>query len=186
MESGQSTAAFATLAALKRELTERKAALRLHARADRVHATLLQVDGQWEQAAKIYRQKAADKQRTPAMRIQSVLNAVRLYQRAGKLGLAREILREVVADSSLKGLHATSYCLQGELELASGGDAAVAQEFFSKAFSISFSDSLSARALYGVGRCLMVRSRSVTWVICVTLFKRSVWVRIVRRLSGIS
>ena len=156
MESGQSTAAFATLAALKRELTERKAALRLHARADRVHATLLQVDGQWEQAAKIYRQKAADKQRTPAMRIQSVLNAVRLYQRAGKLGLAREILREVVADSSLKGLHATSYCLQGEFELASGGDAAVAQEFFSRAFSISLSDSLSARALYGVGRCLMV------------------------------
>jgi len=155
MESGQSTAAFATLAALKRELSERKAAPHLHARVDRVHATLLQVDGQWEQAAKIYRQTAADKQRTPAMRIQSVLNAVRLYQHAGKLGLAGEILRGVVADSSMKGLHATSYCLQGELELASGGDAAVAQELFYRAISISFSDSLSARAQFGVGRCLM-------------------------------
>ena len=38
------------------------------------------------------------------MRSQSALNAVRLYQRADKFGLAREVLREVVADSSLKEL----------------------------------------------------------------------------------
>ena len=154
MESGQSTAAF-TLAGLKRELSGRNAAPQVHARVDGVHAALLEVGGQWEQAAKIYRQTVTDKQRAPAIRSQSALNAVRLYQRADKFGLAREVLREVVADSSMKELHATSYCLQGELDLASAGSATVAQGFFSRAISISSSDALSARAQFGVGRCLM-------------------------------
>ena len=155
MESGQSTAAFATLAGLKRELSGRNAAPQVHARVDGVHAALLEVGGQWEQAAKIYRQTVTDKQRAPAIRSQSALNAVRLYQRADKFGLAREVLREVVADSNLKELHATSYCLRGEFELASSGNTAVAQEYFIKAIGTSNSNAISARAQFGVGRCLM-------------------------------
>ena len=61
MESGQSTAAFATLAALKRELSGRNARLKFMPEWMR-HAALLEVGGQWEQAAKIYRQTVTDKQ----------------------------------------------------------------------------------------------------------------------------
>ena len=59
------------------------------------------------------------------------------------------------ADSDLKELHATSYCLRGELELASSGNTAAAQEYFIKSIGTSNSDALSARAQFGVGRCLM-------------------------------
>ena len=155
MKSGQSPAAFATLNALKRELLERDASPQLRARVDDVHASFLESAGQWDQAAKIHQQTVLDKQRAPAMRARSALNAVRLYQQADKFELAREILREVEADSDLKELHATSYCLQGELELVSSGNPSAAQGFFKKAISASNSDALSARALFGVGRCLM-------------------------------
>ena len=155
MESDQSTAAFATLNALKREVSERDASPQFRAQVDGVHASFLESGGQLEQAAKIYREMMADKQRAPAMRAQSALNAVRLYQHADKLEMGDEVLREVESDSDLKELHATSYCLRGELELASSGNTAAAQEYFIKAIGASNSDALSARALFGVGRCLM-------------------------------
>ena len=155
MESDQSTAAFATLNALKRELSERDASPQLRVRVDIVHASFLESGGQWEQAASIYRQIVRDKQRAPAMRAQSALNAVRLYQHADKFEMGNEVLGEVESDSNLKELHATSYCLRGEFELASSGNTAVAQEYFIKAIGTSNSNAISARAQFGVGRCLM-------------------------------
>ena len=149
MESDQSTAAFATLNALKRELSERDASPQLRARVDVVHASFLESGGQWEQAARIYRQIVSDKERTPAMRAQSALNAVRLYQHADKFEMGNEVLGEVESDSNLKELHATSYCLRGELELASSGNTAVAQEYFIKAIGASNSNAISARAQFG-------------------------------------
>ena len=88
MESDQSTAAFATLNALKREL-ERDASPQLRARVDVVHASFLESGGRSRQRE--FTGNCERQGENPAMRAQSALNAVRLYQHADKFEMGTGI-----------------------------------------------------------------------------------------------